>query len=224
MIRESKKRGVPLPREGKEGPIFDEYGYPTEAARRIFVEHVPEWAELFLEKNSHYGDTANFLGAAGQFSDINRKFWPLKRILWDHRAVARGHPRGDHQGHDRTSLPDSPLPSAGRGGREGEDDHDAERNQRDGGLVNTLIIGANTGGIGDAVYEEYIRRWKAKPESEMKSGSLLTPTKEEFDVTSRHSVSRWFAQHEGMEFDQVVYSAGFSQLRYDRTAGQGRSP
>jgi NAD(P)-dependent dehydrogenase (short-subunit alcohol dehydrogenase family) len=76
--------------------------------------------------------------------------------------------------------------------------------------MNTLIIGANTDGIGDAIYDEIMVRWDdwATPESR----SVFIPTKEEFDVTSRHSVSRWFAQHDGLEFDQIIYSAGFNQL------------
>lgn len=44
--------------------------------------------DLFEKKSMDYGESeinpmARFLGLRGQFSDINRKFWKLKRALWD---------------------------------------------------------------------------------------------------------------------------------------------
>lgn len=42
---------------------------------------------LYKRKAAGYkgveGDTADILGAKGQFADINRKFWRLKAMLWD---------------------------------------------------------------------------------------------------------------------------------------------
>lgn len=38
---------------------------------------------LFVKKSVEYGETANHLGVKGQFADINRKYWKLKRLLWD---------------------------------------------------------------------------------------------------------------------------------------------
>lgn len=64
--------------------------FPTESAKRILLDHFPEWAALFLAKNRHYGETANHLGIKGQFADINRKFWPLKAFLWDDKEPTPG--------------------------------------------------------------------------------------------------------------------------------------
>ncbi len=61
----------------------DEAQFPTKIAERIFREHFPDWARLFVEKNAHYGELSNDLGVKAQFVDIYRKVGPLKRILWD---------------------------------------------------------------------------------------------------------------------------------------------
>jgi hypothetical protein len=47
-----------------------------------------EAQDLYKRKARGYkqvggGDSADVLGAKGQFSDINRKFWVLKAMLWD---------------------------------------------------------------------------------------------------------------------------------------------
>lgn len=46
-----------------------------------------EAQSLYRRKAQGYqtkdGDAANILGVKGQFSDINRKFWRLKGMLWD---------------------------------------------------------------------------------------------------------------------------------------------
>lgn len=57
--------------------------FATEQARAIFQEVLPTVLERFVRKNADYGSTAAFLGAKGQFADINPKFWKLKRALWD---------------------------------------------------------------------------------------------------------------------------------------------
>lgn len=55
----------------------------TAAARRILDYVMPATLELFLYKNKGYGDGADSLGARGQFADINRKYWKLRRALWE---------------------------------------------------------------------------------------------------------------------------------------------
>lgn len=55
--------------------------------REIFEKYLPEWAEEFLKKAIDYDDTYKHLGSKGQFSDINRKFWKLKRAVWDGKEL-----------------------------------------------------------------------------------------------------------------------------------------
>lgn len=57
--------------------------FATEQARAIFREVLPPVLERFVRKNADYGNTAAFLGARGQFADLNPKFWKLKKALWD---------------------------------------------------------------------------------------------------------------------------------------------
>lgn len=57
--------------------------YATDQAESIFKEILPAVLDRFVRKNADYGGTAHFLGAKGQFADINPKFWKLKRALWD---------------------------------------------------------------------------------------------------------------------------------------------
>lgn len=78
-----EEKAAELPKPSWKIIEAPEQEYPTLAARRIMEELVPDWRELFLAKNRHYGETADYLGIKGQFADINRKFWPLKRALWD---------------------------------------------------------------------------------------------------------------------------------------------
>lgn len=62
----------------------DDLYFATEQAKSIFREILPDVLARFVEKNADYGDdTAAFLGAKGQFADINPKFWKLKKALWD---------------------------------------------------------------------------------------------------------------------------------------------
>lgn len=54
----------------------------------IMDELVPEWTRHFLAKAAHYRDKEGFephtvLGERGQFADIWRKIWPLKKAMWD---------------------------------------------------------------------------------------------------------------------------------------------
>jgi hypothetical protein len=44
---------------------------------------MPETMALWSKKNADYEGQLMFLGKRGQFSDINRKFWKLKKALWD---------------------------------------------------------------------------------------------------------------------------------------------
>lgn len=57
--------------------------FATKQAEDIFQVILPEVLSRFVRKNADYGDTALFLGAKGQFADINPKFWKLKKALWD---------------------------------------------------------------------------------------------------------------------------------------------
>lgn len=44
---------------------------------------MPETMALWSKKNADYEGQLMFLGKRGQFSDLNRKFWKLKKALWD---------------------------------------------------------------------------------------------------------------------------------------------
>lgn len=60
-----------------------QYGHLAPGTQADRVEAIILSArDLFLEKNKGYGDTAHFLGAKGQFADMNRKFWKLYQMLW----------------------------------------------------------------------------------------------------------------------------------------------
>ena len=58
-------------------------GIPTSAQAMEVLDILREAQELFLHKNRGYGNTAEYLGAKGQFSDIYRKVGKLKHTLWD---------------------------------------------------------------------------------------------------------------------------------------------
>lgn len=55
--------------------------------QRIVHYILPEWAQQFRRKNSDYSGAGaephQILGAKGQFADIWRKIWKLKKALWD---------------------------------------------------------------------------------------------------------------------------------------------
>ena len=53
----------------------------------------PEWAAQFTKKSNDYGDTADDLGAAGQYSDMSRKMGKLKRALWEGKTLTGEQPR-----------------------------------------------------------------------------------------------------------------------------------
>lgn len=63
---------------------------PT-AVGRILTQHYERWRELFDAKSKDYNSSAAFggtephkvLGVRGQFADIWRKIWKLKKVLWD---------------------------------------------------------------------------------------------------------------------------------------------
>lgn len=65
----------------------------TKHGRHIVQELLPEWRAQFVEKSNDYGDTANDLGAAGQYADMNRKMGKLKRALWDGETLTGEQPR-----------------------------------------------------------------------------------------------------------------------------------
>lgn len=57
---------------------------PTELARRIAEQHMPEAMDHFFMRNAEYGDDDDFnLGSRGQYVDISRKVQKLKRRLWE---------------------------------------------------------------------------------------------------------------------------------------------
>ena len=61
-------------------PLSDDY-------RIIMDEIVPEVLARFTNKAGDYGDAWKLLGAKGQFSDINRKFWKLFNSIWEGREL-----------------------------------------------------------------------------------------------------------------------------------------
>jgi hypothetical protein len=58
-------------------------GIPHEQCGRILTGSLQDAVKLFVRRQAEYGESANHLGAKGQFADINRKFWKLKRLMWD---------------------------------------------------------------------------------------------------------------------------------------------
>jgi hypothetical protein len=48
----------------------------------IVDEIMPDVMGRFVSKAGDYGDAWKLLGAKGQFSDINRKFWKLHNSIW----------------------------------------------------------------------------------------------------------------------------------------------
>lgn len=68
-------------------------GYPTEAAKYISEQLVPEFLELFLEKNAGYGNMHGDLGLRAQYVDIHRKVGKLRRAWWDGKAIGPEQPR-----------------------------------------------------------------------------------------------------------------------------------
>lgn len=64
---------------------------PRTVARitRVF----PSALRHHAEAATHYGDgNADVLGIRGQFADIWRKIWPLKRAMWDGEKLTREQP------------------------------------------------------------------------------------------------------------------------------------
>lgn len=71
---------------------FDKVSYISEEGDseqlvRVALSHLPGAMAKFAAKNQDYGDTAYNLGAKGQFADINRKFYKLKRSLWEDETL-----------------------------------------------------------------------------------------------------------------------------------------
>lgn len=59
-----------------------------ERARKIIMEEIlPGVSYLFEKKSADYSDTFMFLGAKGQFSDMNRKFWKLYYAIWQDKDL-----------------------------------------------------------------------------------------------------------------------------------------
>jgi hypothetical protein len=77
-----KKIFEPVDAAAKAWRSAEDGSYATDQAEKIFKEILPPALERFVRKNADYGDSAKFLGAKGQFADINPKFWKLYRALW----------------------------------------------------------------------------------------------------------------------------------------------
>lgn len=72
-----------------DGEIIRRIGqdYPTEAARYIAEQLMPEFLALFLEKNRGYGNMHGDLGLRAQYVDIHRKVGKLRRAWWDAKPI-----------------------------------------------------------------------------------------------------------------------------------------
>lgn len=65
---------------------------PPDVHSIITYEIAPEVLTRFSSKGSDYGDSWRLLGAKGQFSDINRKFWKLYNSIWLDRDLVGEQP------------------------------------------------------------------------------------------------------------------------------------
>lgn len=72
--------------------MTDEQKSEQDAYQIIATQIIPEVIQLFSEKTKSYpaNGSFQFLGSRGQFSDINRKFWKLKAMLWDETLPIQG--------------------------------------------------------------------------------------------------------------------------------------
>lgn len=82
-MEEMLSRGYPEFRKAMKGV------YPSETARQIIEELVPQWAAHFLAGNKGYGDQADKLGPAAQFVDIHRKVGKLQRAVWEDKDIGK---------------------------------------------------------------------------------------------------------------------------------------
>lgn len=68
-----------------------------DANERIVTKLVPEWVSHQLEKSRDYNgsgiENADVLGVKGQFADVWRKIWKLKKGMWDGEALVGEQPR-----------------------------------------------------------------------------------------------------------------------------------
>lgn len=69
--------------KGEFGLVVTASSEDSDELLEILMDHLPEFLELFIRKNSEYGENAQTLGAKGQFADIWRKIGKLKTGLWD---------------------------------------------------------------------------------------------------------------------------------------------
>lgn len=73
--------------------MFDLTDVP-ECYHPIFEKILPAFIERFITKSVDYDDTYKHLGSKGQFSDISRKYWKLKREVWEGIEL-QGEPVGE---------------------------------------------------------------------------------------------------------------------------------
>lgn len=68
----------------------------SQAFQRIVCGHLAEWVAKFRAKNRDYSGAGaephQVLGVQGQFADIWRKIWKLKKALWDGQELAQEQP------------------------------------------------------------------------------------------------------------------------------------
>lgn len=68
----------------------------SQAFQRILHGLLPEWVAQFRAKNADYSGAGaephKVLGVQGQFADIWRKIWKLKKALWDGQTLAGEQP------------------------------------------------------------------------------------------------------------------------------------
>lgn len=76
--------------------------------------------------------------------------------------------------------------------------------------MKTLIIGTGTGGIGDEVQDALI--YSANQGNPRDQESIYCPSIEQLDVRDQQSIEIYMMNHG--PFDEIVYSAGVSQLKW----------
>ena len=105
------------------------------ATNRIIDQLVPEWIDHQSRKAIDYNsrkaesgmdfEPAEVLGVKGQFAEVWRKIWKLKKAMWDGEELLQEQPREillDLIGHcflaidmlDRQQMADPPMPSPAR--------------------------------------------------------------------------------------------------------------
>lgn len=72
---------------GIELEMNKQKAYPTASAEYVCEGLLPEWEELFLQKNAGYGGMHGELGLRAQYVDIHRKAGKVRRALWEDEDI-----------------------------------------------------------------------------------------------------------------------------------------